>query len=155
LFSIAKNDHIIAHQFLSVDDKSEFFHIPLSVEAHDQYQLMIMELDNIQISTSKDTWSYIWGSTVFASSKAYSHLLGSIPVPPIYNWLWNSKSLPKRKVFFWLAIKDMLNTRELLKRKNMELQSYNCVLCHLNIEESLHHLFLIALLLWLARIYWG
>ena len=26
--------------------------------------------------------------------------------------------------------------------KNMELQSYNCVLCHLNIEESLHHLFL-------------
>jgi hypothetical protein len=24
----------------------------------------------------------------------------------------------------------------------MELQSYNCVLCHLNVEESLQHLFL-------------
>jgi len=24
----------------------------------------------------------------------------------------------------------------------MELQSYNCVLCHLDAEESLHHLFM-------------
>ena len=45
-------------------------------------------------------------------------------------------------VFFWLVIKDRLSTREILRRKNIELQSYNCVLCHLDIEESLHHLFL-------------
>jgi hypothetical protein len=44
-------------------------------------------------------------------------------------------------VFFWLALKDRLSTRALLKRKNMALESYNCVLCHLDVEESLHHLF--------------
>ena len=33
------------------------------------------------------------------------------------NWLWNSNCFPKRKVFFWLAIKDKISTRELLKRK--------------------------------------
>jgi len=68
--------------------------------------------------------------------------LGSIIVSPIYKWLWNSNCLPKRKVFFWLALKDRLSTRELLKRKEMELQSYNCVLCHQDVEESLHHLFM-------------
>jgi hypothetical protein len=84
LFSFVKDDHISAHQFLTAVDKSKFFHIPLSVEAHDHYQLMVMELDNFQVTNSNETWSYIWGSSVFASSKAYSHLLGIIPVPPIY-----------------------------------------------------------------------
>jgi hypothetical protein len=88
------------------------------------------------------TFGVIDGVPIFTSSKAYKHLLGTIPVSPIYNWLWSSDCLPKRKVFFWLALKDRLSTRELLKRKHMELQSYNCVLCLQNIEESLHHLFM-------------
>ena len=46
-----------------------------------------------------------------------------------------------RKFFFWLLLKDRLSTRELLRRKTMDLESYNCVLCHLNVEESLLHLF--------------
>ena len=33
------------------------------------------------------------------------------------------------------------STRELLKRKNMNLDSYNCVLCLQGAEESLQHLF--------------
>jgi hypothetical protein len=33
------------------------------------------------------------------------------------------------------------NTRNLLKRKNMHLQSYNRVLCSNNVEETLTHLF--------------
>ena len=41
-----------------------------------------------------------------------------------------------------LAIKDRLSTRGLLKRRNMKLESYNYVLCHLDTEESLNHLFL-------------
>ena len=141
LLSYAQEKHILVQEFMAVEDKSDFFHIPLSVEAHDQYQLLLSELEGIQLNQIKDKWSYIWGSN-FASSKAYKQLLGSILVPPIYNWLWNSSCLPKRNVFFWLAIKDRLSTRGLLKRRNMELQSYNCVLCHLDIEESLNHLFL-------------
>lgn len=104
--------------------------------------MMISELQNIHLTQDNDKWSYIWGSPIFASSKAYSHLLGSIPVPPTFKWLWNSSCLPKRKVFFWLLLHDRLSTREILRRRNMELPSYNCVLCHLNAEESLHHLFL-------------
>jgi len=88
-----------------------------------------------------DIWGYSWGSPTF--HKAYYKLLGSISVvSPVYNWPWKSNCLPKRKVFFWLILKDRLSTGEILRRKNIDLQSYNCVLCHLNIQESLHHLFL-------------
>ena len=43
--------------------------------------------------------------------------------------------------FFWLLIKDRLSTRNLLRRRNMHLDSYNCVLCNMLVEESAHHLF--------------
>jgi len=85
LFSFAKEDHILVQQLMAAEDKSVFFHVPLLVEAHDQYQLLISELEDIHLTQSKDTWGYIWGSSIFASSKAYKQLLGSIPVPPIYN----------------------------------------------------------------------
>jgi len=34
------------------------------------------------------------------------------------------------------------STRNILRRKSMYLYSYNCVLCQLNVEESVTHLFL-------------
>lgn len=46
------------------------------------------------------------------------------------------------KVLCWLLIKDRLSTRNILKRRNMALDSYNCVLCNDNIEETVEHLFL-------------
>ena len=47
-----------------------------------------------------------------------------------------------REFFFWLLLKDRLSTRDLLKRKRMELDDYNCVICNQAVEESLIHLFL-------------
>lgn len=82
------------------------------------------------------------GSSLYSSSKAYKRLIGSIPVHPCYSWPWKSAVQHKHKTFFWLLIKDRLSTRGLLKRKNMELPSYNCVLCMPNTEESMEHIFL-------------
>jgi hypothetical protein len=78
----------------------------MSVEAYDQYQIMISDLDQFQRDNARDIWSYAGGSASFMASQAYSHLLGSTPMPPVYNWLWDSNCLPKRKVFFWLVLKD-------------------------------------------------
>jgi hypothetical protein len=55
--------------------------------------------------------------------------------------MWKSCAREKHKFFFWLLLSDRLNTRELLKRKNMDLQDYTCVLCSTNSEESLLYLF--------------
>jgi hypothetical protein len=36
-------------------------------------------------------------------------------------------NLGKHKFFFWLLLRDMLNTRHLLRRKNMEFEDYRIV----------------------------
>jgi hypothetical protein len=46
----------------------------------------------------------------------------------------------KENSFFWLVLQERLNTRALLKRKNMPLPDYSCVLCACGIEEELSHL---------------
>jgi hypothetical protein len=44
-------------------------------------------------------------------------------------------------VFFWLLLNDRLNTRNLLRHKRFHVQSTACVLCNLDTEETLMHLF--------------
>jgi hypothetical protein len=61
-------------------------------------------------------------------------------------------------VFFWLLLNDRLNTRNLLHRKRFHVQSTSCVLCNLDIEETLMHLFFtceFAQLCWTSfHIFW-
>lgn len=90
---------------------------------------------------SNDVWSYNWGHTGYSRKKAYSILIGNTEASPLFPWLWASSNLGKHKFFFWLLIKDRLNTRNLLRRKNMELDDYNCVLCNASHEETSFHLF--------------
>lgn len=120
---------------------TQMFHLPLSNEAYSQFQQLQIQIQNLQIDSDPDHWHYIWGSNVFSSSKAYKSLSGSTQAHPIFKWLWKSACQNKRKVFFWLLLKDRLSTRELLRRKSMILQDYNCALCSHDIEESLFHLF--------------
>lgn len=42
----------------------------------------------------------------------------------------------KHKFFFWLLLRDRLNTRNLSRRKNMFLECYSCVPCVEEMEES-------------------
>lgn len=87
-----------------------------------------------------DLWTFLWSSGKFSIAKAYEHLSGHSQIHPGFKWIWNSNCQNKHKVFAWLIMKDKLSTRELLRRKNMELQDYNCVLCNNAVEESLLHL---------------
>jgi hypothetical protein len=68
--------------------------------------------------------------------------MGQTQVHQIYRLLWKNKCQPKHKVFFWLWLKNRLNTRNMLKRKNMTLESYTCENCIWQKEETLYHLFL-------------
>jgi hypothetical protein len=55
--------------------------------------------------------------------------------------MWVSKAQHKHKFFFWLFLRDRINTRNLLHRKHMFLPSYSCVLCVQHVEEDVKHLF--------------
>jgi hypothetical protein len=67
-----------------------------------------------------------------------TRILGSVVNPAF----WKCPSQPKHKVFFWLLLKDRLSTRNILRRRNMVIENYNCVLCNYSVEETLEHLFL-------------
>ena len=81
------------------------------------------------------------GPSRFSSCKAYNILIGHTKASPLFTWLWASSNLGKHKFFFWLLIRDRLNTRNLLRRKNMHLDDYNCVMCNSGTEETCFHLF--------------
>jgi len=69
-------------------------------------------------------------------------MMGSLEASPLFDWLWSSSNLGKHKFFFWLLLRDQLNTRNILRRKNRDLDDYNCVLCNSGCEETLLRLFL-------------
>lgn len=70
-------------------------------------------------------------------------MVGHRSVHPAFLWIWKSKCQMKHKVFFfWLLLRDRISTIELLRRRNMELDSYTCELCILQRTESVAHLFL-------------
>ena len=60
LFSYAKEEHILVKDFMAAEDKSGFFHIPLSVEANAEFQLLLSELVDFHLNQLRDKWSYIW-----------------------------------------------------------------------------------------------
>jgi hypothetical protein len=140
LFSYCRDDKVSVQTVKSTAALSTLFHLPLSNEAYEQFLLLQDMVQTLQLNNDADQWTYIWGSNIFTANKAYNSLIGSSPVHPIYKWLWKSACQNKRKFFFWLVLKDRLSTRELLRRKSMDLHSYSCVLCVHNVDESLHHL---------------
>lgn len=115
--------------------------LPLSSQAADQLTQVQALLNNLHLDPNvDDIWNYVWGSQ-FSSKKAYKALKGTMEASPLFRWLWSSSNLGKHKFFFWLLLRDGLNTRNLLRRKNRNLDDYSCVLCNNGIEETLEHLF--------------
>jgi len=80
----------------------ELFHLPLSVEAFQQFQDLSTALQTLHLSQDNDVWSYRWGSTHFSSKQVYKHLVGHSQTHSSFRWLWTSCCQNKRKIFFWL-----------------------------------------------------
>jgi hypothetical protein len=53
----------------------DLFHLPLSVEAFQQFQEFSELIDSLHLLEENDIWTYIWRSTTFSSQKAYAHLI--------------------------------------------------------------------------------
>jgi hypothetical protein len=140
LFSFVKKPKISLN-FMVNNELSRIFSLPLSGQATDQLTQVQALLNNLHLDPNvDDNWNYVWGSQ-FSSKKAYKALKGTMEASPLFRWLWSSSNLGKHKFFFWLLLRDRLNTRNLLRRKNRNLDDYSCVLCNNGIEETLEHLF--------------
>lgn len=142
LYSFAKVRNISLQRMANFDDLTRLFHLPLSEPAFEQLVQLAQDIQNSVFSEEHDVWTYIWGSRHFSSSRIYSHLIGKRVVHPAFKWIWKTFCQKMHIVFFWLLLRDRLSTRNLLKRRNMELPEYNCVLCASLHEETQEHLFL-------------
>jgi hypothetical protein len=102
------------------------------------------EMDNLEINSEEDRWTYIWGTNQFTVHKAYNALNGHMPTHLVYNWLWSSKCQPKQRVFFWLLLHDKLVnlTQGTDKKIHVTLESYTCENYILQRVETIYHLFL-------------
>lgn len=142
LFSFAKKKNITFNEAKRSIPIHSLFHLPLSVQTHEQLLQLQLHLDQMENSEERDNWRYIWNSKGFSVKKAYRQLSGHLEVHQVFKWVWKSSCQSKHKVCFWLLLRDRLSTRELLRRKRMVLPDYSCVLCNANVDESLRHLFL-------------
>ena len=142
LFSFAKKAEISLKNTLAESQFYRLFNLPLSIQAFDQLQELQELLHSLNPSSNLDVWRYIWGDSTFSPKQAYNQLMGTNEVHPIFSWIWKSSCQPKHKVFFWLVLLDRVSTRNLLRRKQMFLPSYNCALCNDDMEEYVDHLFL-------------
>lgn len=116
------------------------FHLPLSEEAFQQYQDFNLTLNFHTTMNQKN--GFIPRDLICSLLRGFTNILWVRQIHLVYRWLWKSACQNKRKIFFYLLLKDRLSTRKILRRKNMHLQDYSCVLCQLGIEENLTRLFL-------------
>ena len=128
--------------YLLVQDLDRISSLPLSCQAVEQLSELqeLLEARNLDEEATY-SWTYTWGSSSFNTRKAYKHILGTLEASPLFPWLWSSGNLGKHKFFFWLLLRDKLNTRNLLRRKDRAIDDYSCVLCNNGVEESAFHLF--------------
>jgi hypothetical protein len=130
-------------QYINNSEVHHNFHTPVSQQA--ALELLLFNQITLQVQLNqqdKDVWTYIWGTTKYASSKLYALNFHSIEPPSLFRWIWKSKVTKKIKIFIWLLFIDRINSRNLLRRKNYKIDGddYSCVLCNLDIEEFSYHL---------------
>lgn len=145
LFSFAKDTQLTVFKVTQMEFLEDMFHLPLSVQAYDEFLQLEQICDDLrssQFNDCTDTWSYLWGTANFSAAKAYNVMIGVRQVPPHFQWIWKSSCQTKHKVFFWMVLHDSVNTRNLLRRKTFHLDSYNCAIAGCSQEETLFHLFL-------------
>lgn len=75
LFSFAKDKSISVAKFLANPSIGQQFHIPLTMQAHEEYLQLQDILQGIQTQSegdNKDKWQYIWGSSIYSSKRCYN-----------------------------------------------------------------------------------
>jgi hypothetical protein len=67
LLSFAKNEMISVSATASTPMFRSLFHLPLSTESYSQFLELANSVQDLQLTATHDTWSYIWGSSLFSS----------------------------------------------------------------------------------------
>lgn len=121
---------------------ADIFVIPVSQAAAQELDDLRDLVHNFSLSDVIDQRIFCWGSSKYAATKLYKLAFLNMPSSPLFQVVWKSKVTPRIKFFAWLILMDRLNTKNMLARRNFNVQPNSlCVLCHDNQEETIDHLF--------------
>ena len=121
-----------------MEDTADGFHLPLSVEAFQEYNDLQIILSDVSLGTGPDRWiCNLSKKGVYYPKAFYLQNFAATPnhVPSI--WIWKSKCMSKHKVFAWLLLHDRLNTKEMMLRRHWKVAENNdCGLCPSHVLED-------------------
>lgn len=141
LFTFATNETISVHDIMETASLDDIFFLPLSAQAYDELLILQDHLQTIAYEEeAADSWVLMWGPK-YTSSKFYAHVFSPMEAHPIYRMVWKSRCMPRIKFFAWLVLVDHLNTKDMLRRRHLNVQDDTlCVMCAGGIGEDIEHL---------------
>lgn len=115
-------------------------HLPLSAQAYLQMLSLVTMHHNMELTDTSDKWRCANIADKYSSRKIYE-IKHKVPEAPYtFALIWKAKCQPKNILLATLHYKQ--NTKSVLKRREMELDSYTCDNCIRQKEETWSHLFL-------------
>lgn len=92
-FSFAINEDVLVKDFLGVVTLREAFHLPLSMQVHDEVRSLQQRTAQVGPEDSMhDVWHYVWGSREFESRYYYTFYFKDVQAHQAYRWILKSKS---------------------------------------------------------------
>lgn len=142
LASFVKKDGISVLEVMQAEDLDTLFMLPLSAQAYEEFELLQGQLQGMNYDENGiDKWTPIWGNK-YSSRRFYSYIFDAIEAHPVFKKIWKSKCTPRIKFFAWLILVDRLNTKDMLQRRHLNIQSTaTCVMCNAGVLETIDHLF--------------
>ena len=102
LFSYARDCMISVHDFVSSSQILEEFHLPMSVQAFEEYKDLQEILPGVSLEERADKWIFSSNKGIYTSRSFYnlqfSHLDNHLPSC----WIWKSRCMSKHMFFAWL-----------------------------------------------------
>jgi bacteriorhodopsin len=108
---------------------SDLFVLPLSKEALMQFHLFQAILLDLEPTAGTNIWTVMGNMMTTKVSSVYSTVMDSGGTIPALKWLWQGCCQQIHKVFFWLLVYNILNTRAMLQRNNFFMDTYTCIMC--------------------------
>lgn len=142
LAHFANNLDISVKEVSEANFLEDLFDIPISQQAAlelDGLRLLIQDFD---IPGGMDQRIFCWGNNKYTVAKLYKLAFLNVQTPAVFRWVWRSKVTPRVKFFAWLILLDRLNTKNMLARRNFNVQPDSlCALCDDGLDETVDHLF--------------
>lgn len=111
LFSYAMNGNISVREMLLEEDRTQFFHLPMSPQAFQELQVLEGVISQVHLDPDvHDVWNTVWKDGIYTSSRYYQIFFKDMTASKIFNCIWSCKVMLRIKVFAWLLVSDRLNT---------------------------------------------